>query len=553
MKVVKVVLLSLLILCETFANAQTQQGVVKTRGKMVNGKLVSGIGLSGATVTIQGRSAVLSQGSGAFSFPVTNKTFLVQSVQKQGYQLVDADATRKTYQYSPNTFYLVMDTPDQQVADKLAAERKIRRTLQRQLQQREDEIEALNASTAVKDSLLRILYQQQGDNEMIISDMAKRYASLDYDQLDEFYRKVNDLIENGELTRADSMLRSRGDIKTQVEAILQQGQSIKEQESQLQKAKTVQQTEVEEAARRCYAYYESFQQQHMVDSAVHYLKLRAVLDTTNVKWQYDVGMYLHNYIGHYHKSITVYELMLRQSLLQYGEDDEWTAAAYNNLGFCYSVLGDSSKALDYYSKALNIREKIFGMEHPDVGQTYNNLGMVYYRQGNYPLALEYFYKDLAILIKMYGNKHPDIALSFNNIGSAYREQGDYSKAFEYYFKALDIQKESLGVDHPDMAISYDNIGAACYSQGDYAKALEYHQKSLAIFEKVLGANHPDVATSYKSIGSVYLMQGDYPRALEYYEKALSIDEKVFGVEHPYTISGREDIESIKVKMEENSK
>lgn len=50
--------------------AQTQQGVVKTRGKMVNGKLVSGVGLSGATVTIQGRSAVLSQGSGAFSFPV---------------------------------------------------------------------------------------------------------------------------------------------------------------------------------------------------------------------------------------------------------------------------------------------------------------------------------------------------------------------------------------------------------------------------------------------------------------------------------------------------
>ena len=35
MKVVKVILFSLFILCGVFANAQTQQGVVKTRGKMV--------------------------------------------------------------------------------------------------------------------------------------------------------------------------------------------------------------------------------------------------------------------------------------------------------------------------------------------------------------------------------------------------------------------------------------------------------------------------------------------------------------------------------------
>ena len=81
------------IVCLMVVNAglaQTQQGVVKTRGKMVNGKHVAGQGLSGATITLQGRSRVLSQGNGTFSFPVQNKTFMVQGVQKQGYQLVDA-------------------------------------------------------------------------------------------------------------------------------------------------------------------------------------------------------------------------------------------------------------------------------------------------------------------------------------------------------------------------------------------------------------------------------------------------------------------------------
>ena len=39
--------------------AQTQQGYVKTKGRMVNGQLVPGQGLKGATVSIKGRTAVL--------------------------------------------------------------------------------------------------------------------------------------------------------------------------------------------------------------------------------------------------------------------------------------------------------------------------------------------------------------------------------------------------------------------------------------------------------------------------------------------------------------
>ena len=88
------------------AQTVTQQGVVKTRGRMVNGKHVQGKGLSGATVQVRGRSAVVSQQNGAFSFPIPSQTFHVQSVTKQGYQLVDADATNKEYSYSANPLYL---------------------------------------------------------------------------------------------------------------------------------------------------------------------------------------------------------------------------------------------------------------------------------------------------------------------------------------------------------------------------------------------------------------------------------------------------------------
>jgi hypothetical protein len=73
---------------------------------------------------------------------------------------------------------------------------------------------------------LQKLYQDQENNEQLIKDMAKRYSELDYDQLDEFYRKVSYYIENGELMKADSLLKTRGDITAQVADIKQRGQTI---------------------------------------------------------------------------------------------------------------------------------------------------------------------------------------------------------------------------------------------------------------------------------------------------------------------------------------
>ena len=95
------IILSLVMLIVTWGVAQTQQGYVKTKGRMVNGKLVPGQGLKGAMVSVQGRTAILvNADDGAFSFPVAEPQFRLDSVRKKGYQLVDMDACPKTYKRS---------------------------------------------------------------------------------------------------------------------------------------------------------------------------------------------------------------------------------------------------------------------------------------------------------------------------------------------------------------------------------------------------------------------------------------------------------------------
>ena len=120
---------------------QTQHGYVKTKGRLANnGAVIAGTRLSGATVSVKGGNAVLSGNNGTFSLSVPNNNYFLQSVQKDGYVLTDPEVLSKQYSYSKNPLVLVLETPDQQTDDKLAAERKIRRTLQRQLQDKEEEI-----------------------------------------------------------------------------------------------------------------------------------------------------------------------------------------------------------------------------------------------------------------------------------------------------------------------------------------------------------------------------------------------------------------------------
>ena len=138
------------ILLPLLAMAQTQQGYVKAKGRLnSNGSIIPGKRLSGATIVLKGGSSVVSGANGAFSMKVPSNKYYLQNVKKNGYLLVDPEVLSKTYAYSTNPLVISMETPTQKADEKLATERKIRRTLQRTLQQREDEIEALKEQNKI--------------------------------------------------------------------------------------------------------------------------------------------------------------------------------------------------------------------------------------------------------------------------------------------------------------------------------------------------------------------------------------------------------------------
>lgn len=521
------------------ALAQTQQGYVKTKGRLVNGQLVAGKGIQNAVVAVKNRSAVISGTNGNFSFPISAQTFKLDSVNKKGYQLVDADALSKPYKYSSNPLYLVMDTPEQQQADLLAKERKLRRDLQRRLQEREDEVEDLNVSLEEKNRLLQEINKERDDNEKIIKELSKYYATLDYDQLDDFQRKVNEFLENGQLEEADSLLRSRGDMQSRIREINKEQEAEAKEEAELNQrqkdlaaSKEGTQKKLEIIAADCYNFYLRFLQSHQNDSAANYLEMRAQLDTTNLMWQKEAGQFIKEYIADYSKAMSYFNRILRLSIEKDGEECEWAAHAYLGIGSVYDSQADFAKALEYFEKALDIQKKVLGDEHLEVAQIYNHIGVVFHKQSAYAKALECFNKALAIREKALGPEAPKVATLCDDIGKVYSRLGDYAKALEYLFRAQNILEKVMGPEHKDLASTYNNIGGVYSYQGDDAKALEYLRKAMTINEKIFGPVHPFVASSYNNIGYIYSRQNKCSEALEYYNKSLDIRKKLFGPEHP---------------------
>lgn len=216
------------------AMAQNQQGYVKTKGRLNNdGKVVPGKYLNGVVIQVKGYSPVITDSQGRFSLPVDSGTFMIQSVKKQGYDLIDKDALQQVYHYSSNPLVIVMESDQQLKDDRLATELKIRRTMQRQLQAQEDEIEALMEQNRItKDEYqkkLEQLYAEQENREKLISNMAERYLQTDYDQMDEFNLRINDCILNGKLVEADSLLQSKGDIRDRLKALEESQELLKRQ------------------------------------------------------------------------------------------------------------------------------------------------------------------------------------------------------------------------------------------------------------------------------------------------------------------------------------
>jgi tetratricopeptide (TPR) repeat protein len=87
---------------------------------------------------------------------------------------------------------------------------------------------------------------------------------------------------------------------------------------------------------------------------------------------------------------------------------------------------------------LKIQEKSPPANHPDLDTIRNNIALTYNAMGEYTKALSWYEKALAIQQKSLPPNHSSMVSTYNNIAVTHHTMSQYSTAFPYYEKALEI-------------------------------------------------------------------------------------------------------------------
>ena len=140
-----------------------------------------------------------------------------------------------------------------------------------------------------------------------------------------------------------------------------------------------------------------------------------------------------------------------------------------------------------YEKALAIRERAFGVGHPVVADSLTTLGCLYATAikkrgpkpiyGNWEMAPIYFKKELEvdaeplflraleIRERTFGPDHPAVAASLGNLAGLHANRGEFGRARPLAERALAIRVGAFGSDHPDVALSLANLAVVLHGSG----------------------------------------------------------------------------------------
>jgi hypothetical protein len=117
----------------------------------------------------------------------------------------------------------------------------------------------------------------------------------------------------------------------------------------------------------------------------------------------------------------------RRRLMMVAVSDGLVAELCRATGRALRAGGDLVAARLWHKRALAIRQRVLGPDHPLTAEALNNLGVVLREHGQLATAVALYKRALAIRERVLGPDHIDTAVSLNNLAVALWDQGELTK------------------------------------------------------------------------------------------------------------------------------
>jgi len=216
-------------------------------------------------------------------------------------------------------------------------------------------------------------------------------------------------------------------------------------------------------------------------------------------------------------------------------DPEVRARMMQVMADVYDNLGLYPRAESLNQRALEILQRVLGLEHPDTLSSMNNLGLILWKELRYPEAESLDRKTLDLRRRVLGPEHPETLKSMSNLALVLNDQGHYAEAEKLDRERIEVEKRVLGPEHPDTLASMVNLALVLSREGRYAEGEKLSRETLEAQKRVLGPDYPATLASMNNLALDLSGQGHYAEAEQLYRETLEIRRRVLGPEHPDTL------------------
>jgi tetratricopeptide (TPR) repeat protein len=211
------------------------------------------------------------------------------------------------------------------------------------------------------------------------------------------------------------------------------------------------------------------------------------------------------------KNAEAKELLQRAKAIEQASTESRKAdgVTLNNLGLTAVEAGKYSEAQALFRKAISEIEETQGPEALVLAAPLDNLGRLYRDQEQFDLnaAEPLLKRALSIREKALGPDHPDTAITLSNLSLLSFYQHKPQSAEQFAARALPTQEKTYGADSLEVSTTLNRLGLAQRDQRKFSEAERSLQQALSIREKKLTPNHEWIAISLDNLASVYLAEG----------------------------------------------
>lgn len=221
-------------------------------------------------------------------------------------------------------------------------------------------------------------------------------------------------------------------------------------------------------------------------------------------------------------------LALREA--RFGPGHPAVADILADLGHAHARNGNFDEAARWHRQALAIREAQFGRAHGAVAASMTSLGeaLIYSDRAESERLLR---DALDLRQEIYGSEHPNVAATHEKLAGLLRLKGDLDDAEAHFREAARQERLLLGSDHPYLAATQSSLAGLLTQRGKYAEAEAVAREALGIKQRVYGDDHPSVADSLSALAGVMHQQARFDEAATLYREALSINRNRLGTEN----------------------